>query len=105
MLTIKDHKQQELFDPWAFLSPKRRRILDEGWPGLFRAQILEELPVAQTSPSFCSDLGRPSKELYALLGALLLQQAVALCAQHHPGVRLGQVHVRQDALIRASAGD
>jgi len=36
MITIKDHKQQELFDPWAFLSPKRRQILDEGWPGLFR---------------------------------------------------------------------
>jgi hypothetical protein len=68
MITIKDHKQQELFDPWAILSPKRRRLLDEGWPGLFRTQILEELPVGQVSPSFCSDLGRPSKELYALLG-------------------------------------
>ena len=78
MITIKDHKQQELFDPWAFLSPKRRRMLDEGWSGLFRTQILEELPVGQISPSFCSDLGRPSKELYALLGALLLQQAMDL---------------------------
>jgi len=78
MITLKDHKQQELFDPWAFLSPKRRRLLDEGWPGLFRTQILEELPVGQVSPSFCSDLGRPSKELYALLGALLLQQAMDL---------------------------
>ena len=78
MITIKDHKQQELFDPWAFLSPKRRRLLDGGWPGLFRTQILEELPVGQVSPSFCSDLGRPSKELYALLGALLLQQAMDL---------------------------
>jgi len=31
MITINDHKQQALFDPWAFLSPKRRRLLDEGW--------------------------------------------------------------------------
>ena len=78
MITIKNHKQQELFDPWAFLSPKRRRLLDEGWPGLFRSQILEELPVKQLSPSFCSAMGRPSKELYAMLGALLLQQAMDL---------------------------
>lgn len=78
MITIKDHKQQALFDPWAFLSPKRRQLLDEGWAGLFRTQILEELPVGQISPFFCSDLGRPSKELYALLGALLLQQAMDL---------------------------
>ena len=81
MITIKDHKQQELFDPWAFLSPKRRRLLDEGWPGLFRTQILEELPVGEIRPSFCSDLGRPSKELYAMLGALLLQQAMDLTDQ------------------------
>jgi hypothetical protein len=78
MITIKDHKQQELFDAWAFLSLKRSRLLDEGWPGLFRTQILEELPVGEISPSFCSDLGRPCKELYAMLGALLLQQAMDL---------------------------
>jgi hypothetical protein len=78
MITINDHKQQALFDPWAFLSPKRRRLLDEGWPGLFRTQILPELPVREISPFFSSDWGRPSKELYGLLGALLLQQAMDL---------------------------
>jgi len=78
MITINDHKQPELFDPWAFLSPKRRQLLDGGWPGLFRTQILEELPVREISSSFSSDWGRPSKELYGLLGALLLQQAMDL---------------------------
>jgi Transposase DDE domain/Transposase domain (DUF772) len=78
MITINNHKQQALFDPWAFLSPKRRRLLDEGWPGLFRTQILPELPVGEISPFFSSDWGRPSKELYGLLGALLLQQAMDL---------------------------
>jgi hypothetical protein len=78
MITINDHKQQSLFDPWAFLSPKRRRLLDEGWPGLFRTQILPELPVREIRPCFSSDWGRPSKELYGLLGALLLQQAMDL---------------------------
>lgn len=78
MITINDHKQQALFDPWAFISPKRRRLLDEGWPGLFRAHILSELPVKEISPFFSSQWGRPSKELYSLLGALLLQQAMDL---------------------------
>jgi len=78
MITINDHKQQALFDPWAFISPKRRRLLDEGWPGLFRTQILPELPVREISPFFSSDWGRPTKELYGLLGALLLQQAMDL---------------------------
>jgi len=80
MITIKDHKKQELFDPWAFLRPKRRQLLDGGWAGMSRTQILEELPVGQISPSFCSDLGRPSKELYALLGAFLLQQPMDFTA-------------------------
>lgn len=78
MITINDHKQQALFDPWAFISPKRRRLLDEGWPGLFRTQILSELPVKEISLFFSSNWGRPSKELYSLLGALLLQQAMDL---------------------------
>ena len=34
MIHIKDHKQGELFDPWSFLSPKRRRLLDRSWAGV-----------------------------------------------------------------------
>ena len=60
MITINDHQQQSLFDLWAFLSPKRRRLLDEGWPGLFRMQILPELPVREISSLISSDWGRPS---------------------------------------------
>jgi hypothetical protein len=78
MITINDHKQQALFDPWAFISPKRRQLLDEGWPGLFRTHLLHELPVKEISPFFSSQWGRPSKELYSMLGALLLQQAMDL---------------------------
>lgn len=39
MITIRDHKQGQLFDPWHFLSPKRRKMLEEGWPGLFRKEM------------------------------------------------------------------
>jgi len=67
-----------MFDPWDFLSPKRRRLLDESWPGLFREQLLCELPVRKLRPFLRDGFGRPSKELYTLLGTLLFQQTMDL---------------------------
>lgn len=78
MIHIKDHKQQHIFDPWHFLSPKRRRMLDEDWPGLFRKHLLHDLPVKQIAAHFKKDVGRPTKELHTVLGLLLLQQAMDL---------------------------
>jgi hypothetical protein len=74
MVHAKDHKTGYLFDPWKHLGPKRKRLLQESWAGLFRDHILCELPVHELSPSFCSDFGRPTKELFAVLGVLILQQ-------------------------------
>jgi len=56
------------------LGPKRRKLLDESWAGLFRKDILCELPVDKLSPFFTEDFGRPTKELYAIVGTLILQQ-------------------------------
>ncbi len=78
MIRIKDHKQTELFDPWGFMSPKRRQLLDQSWAGLFREQILCELPVQKLVPFFNDDFGRPTKELHTVLGALILQQTYDL---------------------------
>jgi hypothetical protein len=78
MIHIKDHKQGELFDPWSFLSPKRRRLLDQSWAGLFKKHILCELPVGQLAPFFAEGFGRPTKELYTVLGVLVLQQSLDL---------------------------
>jgi len=75
MIHIKDHKQKDLFDPWAFLGPKRRELLDQSWAGLFQKELLGELPVGKLIPFFTHGFGRPTKELYTALGALLLQQA------------------------------
>ncbi|MEJ2639446.1 MAG: transposase [Desulfosarcinaceae bacterium] len=74
MLKVKDRKQQHLFDPWYFLSPKRRKMLDTQWPGFFRKHILIKMPVDTLAMAFPSDQGRPTKELYTVLGALILQQ-------------------------------
>ncbi len=78
MIRIKNQKQMELFDPWASLSPKRRKILGNSWPGLFQSEILPELPVKELSSHFENGFGRPTKELYSILGALLLQQQLDL---------------------------
>ena len=75
MIHIKDHKQKDLFDPWAFLGPKRRELLDQSWAGLFQKELLSELPVGKLIPFFTRGFGRPTKELYTALGALVLQQA------------------------------
>jgi hypothetical protein len=74
MFHIKDRKTGQFFDQWCYLGPKRRKLLDESWAGLFREKVLPELPVERMIPFFSPDLGRPTKELYAMLGAILFQQ-------------------------------
>jgi hypothetical protein len=78
MIHIKSNKQQELFDPWRYLSPKRRQMLENDWPGLFREHLLDELPVNKLANCFAEGMGRPTKELHTVLGALLLQQTMDL---------------------------
>jgi hypothetical protein len=74
MLTLRDHQTAELFDPWAFLGDKRRQLLERSWAGVFRSYLLQHLPVAQLAPHFRHAFGRPGKDLYAAIGALILQQ-------------------------------
>ena len=74
MIHIKNHRQKDLFDPWRFLSPKRRELLDQSWAALFQKELLCELPVGEVASFFNDDFGRPTKELHTVLGTLLLQQ-------------------------------
>ena len=78
MILIKNHKQCNLFDPWNYMSPKRRKILDESWSGLFKEEILTALPVEKIASYFDKTFGRPTKELHTALGVLVLQQAFDL---------------------------
>jgi len=48
--------------------------MEESWAGVFREHILRELPVDKIAPYFSEGSGRPTKELYAALGSLILQQ-------------------------------
>lgn len=74
MIHIRDHQTGYLFDPWEYLGPKRKKLLSESWAGLFREQILFALPVNKFADFFTEDFGRPTKELYAALGSLIIQQ-------------------------------
>jgi len=74
MIYTKNHKAGYLFDPWEYLGPKRRKLMDESWAGLFRKEILNELPVDRIAPFFTAGFGRPTKELYTALGVLVIQQ-------------------------------
>lgn len=74
MIQIKDHKTGYIFDPWDYLGPKRRKLMEESWAGLFRQEILNELPVPEIASAFSEIYGRPTKELYMALGVLVLQQ-------------------------------
>ena len=74
MIHARDHKTPYLIDPWDYLGPKRRKLLDGSWAGLFRVHILSELPVHKIASCYTEGFGRPTKEIYAALGALILQQ-------------------------------
>src|SRR3954449_10416464 len=74
MLTIRDHQTGDLFDPWAHLGDKRRRLLVRSWPAVFREHLLNHLPVRELAAHFSRELGRPTKDLHAVVGALILQQ-------------------------------
>ena len=78
MIKVKNPNQLNIFDPWDFLTPKRRQMLDAGWPGLFREHILPSLPVDKVGKHFNATFGRPTKELYSMIGALILQQTFDL---------------------------
>ena len=74
MITVNDHRTHRLFDPWEYLGPKRRKLLDTSWSGVFRKYLLEKLPVKKIAKHFDEVMGRPSKELYTAIGSLMLQQ-------------------------------
>jgi len=74
MFHTKDHKTLDMFDPLDFLGPKRRKLIDGSWAKLFREEILPALPVHILTEHYHAVNGRPSKELHAMLGLMILQQ-------------------------------
>jgi len=74
MFYTKDHKTLNMFDPFEHLGPKRRKLLESSWAHLFREEILPDLPVHKLTGIYSELHGRPTKELHAMLGLMILQQ-------------------------------
>ncbi len=74
MINVKDHKTYDMFNPFEHLGPKRLALLESSWAHLFREEILHQLPADKLFPLYSVDKGRQTKELYAMLGLVLLQQ-------------------------------
>jgi hypothetical protein len=74
VIHVKDHKQYDMFKPFEHLGPKRLALLESSWAHLFREEILHKLPAEKLFPLYSELTGRRTKELYAMLGLVLLQQ-------------------------------
>jgi hypothetical protein len=60
-------------DPFGqAIPPAGRRIIGDGWQGVFRHVILEVLPVPGLAKHFSDSLGAPAKELYSMAGVVFL---------------------------------
>lgn len=74
MRTIKDPSQKYLFDPLDDLPKVHRKAFIESQEGLFRAAILEALPVSDLAKNFSDETGAPTKELYSMAGVVLMME-------------------------------
>jgi hypothetical protein len=74
MITLRDHRTADLFDPREHLGEKRRRLLERSWAGVFRKHLLKHLPVGELIARFSRQLGRPTMDRNTGIGALILLQ-------------------------------
>jgi len=73
MIHSGDPRQDRLFDPFeGVIPPVGRRIIGDGWQGLFRHVLLEVMPVGKLAENFSDSLGAPTKELYSMTGLVFL---------------------------------
>lgn len=75
MKTIKDPSQQRLFDPFeGVISRAGWKQIEQGWQSLLRDVLLEQLPVERLAANMSDNSGRPSAELHAMAGLLLIRE-------------------------------
>jgi len=87
MRHIVDPLQMNLFDPAEPLfSSATIKHVKSDWPGVFRVQMLHLMPAGELGEHFHPVLGRPTKELYSMAGAVFLKEAFNLTTEqmvHH----------------------
>lgn len=78
MIKINNPGERDIFDEWAFLGPKRKKALKKSWAEIFRHEVLPNLPAYDFSLLFSDKTGRPTKEIFTVLGVILIQQMLDL---------------------------
>ena len=75
MIYKKDPKDTELFSRADYLiSEPAIELLRKGWHGVFRTSVLELLPVESVEKKFSPDMGRPTKELFSMIGLIIIKE-------------------------------
>ena len=80
LITPWDLPQNPLFDDfethWIHtqLDPSALRVLHEGWQGVFRRTALKCLPAPEIALRFSAAFGRPTKEIYSMIGLLVIME-------------------------------
>ena len=70
-----DPRHNLLFDPAEdMFSPMAIRYMNSDWPGLFRSQLLQVMPVKELAERFDPIMGAPTKELYSMAGFIFLKE-------------------------------
>ena len=85
MIKIKSKEQLEVsgLETWRNdYSPKKIALLEKSWAGPFRHFILPNLPVESVKKYYSSSAGRKTKELYDIMGTLVLQESFDLTDKH-----------------------
>ena len=77
MIKIKNNEQLEIegLESWhGILSEKKLKILKKSWAETFRTFILPSIPVDKVAKLYSKSMGRPTKELNSIVGAVILQE-------------------------------
>jgi len=74
MKRIDDHLTQRMFSDLDLMGPKRQKSLETSWAYFFRHFLLTNIPVQGVLQKFSGKDGRPAKEIYAMVGAQIIQQ-------------------------------
>ncbi len=75
MKTIRTPSQLRLIDPFeGVLGKTGRKHIENGWQSLFRDVLLEQMPVERIGRDLCDHNGRPTFELHAIIGLLLIRE-------------------------------
>lgn len=58
----------------AHLDPSALKNLRSGWQGIFRRSLLKLMPAERIGEKFSAEFGRPTKEIYSMIGLLLVAE-------------------------------